>query len=463
MNFRGQSSKKIYLTTAAFLAATSYSYGQQLEGPRGPELTFDFGLEFAVDDNEDLNDPSLGTTTRFDTLLGFGFESVTQSQRLTFGANSSLRFTDEPVIGTVFELVSPEFRAGYSRFNRTSRFDFSGFYSEFDLDDRVFTFFDARLNPVDLVVSAGELRQSNFDVRYETGIGGPLNFAIDFNFDDRNFVDTIDPNLFDRTRILTTASVEYAVSEVLTARIVGSYEDFDSEGDFTTDRQTTRITFGGSYAVSPVLDVDASINYTTFETESGGATVLDDDDIGFGLFATRDLRSGTLTGGVERTITTAVARTELSVARDFELPTGELGFGVGYSFADEGEDRFLVSFSAERDLPTGRVTARLSQEAVTDDDDDDILFTRLDLNYNQTINRSSSFGVGLGLARSEEIGPGVDEDITRASLNLSYNRSINRDWDWSVGYRHRLLDVDGSTSNSNAFFTGIDRSFSIRP
>jgi hypothetical protein len=77
--------------------------------------------------------------------------------------------------------------------------------------------------------------------------------------------------------------------------------------------------------------------------------------------------------------------------------------------------------------------------AVSDDDGEDTLVSRIALDYNQEINSVSSFGVNFGLGRSEDLGTLSDDTTTRANLGVTYRRALTRDWDWVLGYEARYL------------------------
>lgn len=463
MKRAGQSRKTITILTAALMAAGPVgTMAQDAAGP-GIDLRLNVGTRLSVNDNKGLNDPSAGTTTEATTTLGFGLRSETRSEILALGVSTALSYADTPGASSEFDLREPLLSGSYTRLGANSSLTLSGSYQKVQLDEEIFLLVDEDLNPVDIIVSAGDLERTDLGAVLKTGIDGPLELEAGLRYQERDYSGTVNPSLYDRTTLTANVGARLVFSPVLSGAVSASQSEFEAQDAVGTERTSRRLRFSATYALSPVVDVTASAGFNDFETRQMGAVTDSRDGATWSLGATRTFDDGSLSGSVARVVSSASDRTEINLRRSMELPRGNLAFGLGYSLADQGDDVILASVDASRDLPTGQLTARLSQSARASDDNEDILVTRLNLRYRQQVNQNSSWTAGFGLARTEQVGPGAGGDSTRANLDLSYNRALTSEWDWSIGYRARFLDNSGGTANSNEIFTGIDRSFSIRP
>jgi hypothetical protein len=289
-----------------------------------------------------------------------------------------------------------------------------------------------------------------------------LGFDLSASFFARDYIDTVDPDLYDRTSVAFSAGSTLVLSDVLTGRLGLTSSWFNADDLPETERTSNRLSFSAQYLASEVLSFGAGVSYTAIETTEFGVVSEDKTGVGLSFSATRALPDGAIRAGFSQQLTSASDRTLISVERQMELPRGDLSFGIGYSIADEGDNRFVANATAVREFATGSLSATLSQETRANDEDEDILLTRFELDYRQEINANESFSVGLGLGRSEEIGGLSGDETTRGDVNVTYRRALTRDWDWAVGYLGRYSD-DGGSAFSNSIFTTFDRSFSIRP
>jgi hypothetical protein len=463
---RGQSKKRIIITmtsTAALLAAASYSYAQQGDEP-GLRLTLGVGAGVSIDDNASLAANPGGSTTTADTTLRFGLTSETRTSRLAVSVPLRFEYRNDPGSNGEFELLVPNASISYSQQAANSAVSATASYAVRRLDDSVLTFVDIFFNPVDLIVDGGELRQFRANGTLSFGIEGPIGFDASAFIDDRNYTDTLDPDLYDRTRYGATGSLRLQFTDVLTGRVTASVEQFEADDFGSTEETELTLGTSATYDVDQVTAVTAGVSYTTIDRTRFGVTNTVEEGWGFSLGAVRDLPNGSISGSVARTVNTTGNRTAIRVGRAMELPRGALSYAVGYSLGEDGEDAIVADVAWRHDLPTGRITASLVQETTVDDDDQDTLVTRVALGYSQEVNSVSGFDVSFGLGRTDNLGSGPDDLTTRANLGVTYRREIARDVDWSVGYEARYLKEDGGDArNSNRVFTRIDRSFSIRP
>jgi len=468
MTGRGQSRTITAVSSAALLAAGSISWAQQSDAPSGARFTVDLSAGASFDTNEGLDDPSRGDTTRTNIGATFGFLDETAVSRLAISIFSRAEWSQTPDgSDDGFDFRLPSGSLAYSRDGRDSRLDLTARYFFDRVDDDVLIFLDENLNPVDLTVDGGDLRRITLGANLSTGLSAPIGTDIGVFFDNRDYIDTTDPDLYDRTSYGGNATLRFNLTEVMTGRLTASYSRLEEDdiGDPLTENFAYGV--GLDYQLDQITIFRGDVAYTTIEETVFDVTTTQNDGWAYNLGVEREMPNGTIGVSLAHIINEASTRTQISFNRSRDLPDGSLAYSVGYSVADDddgGENRFVGGLDYRRDLRTGNLTARFTQEAVANDDAEDTLVSRIALNYNQDINSVSSFGLNFGLGRSQDIGGGSDDSTTRANLGVTYRRELTRDWDWVVGYEARYLVEDGGDpATGNRVFTLIDRSFTLRP
>jgi hypothetical protein len=467
MTGRGQSRTITTVSVAALVAASSISWAQQSDPPIGTRFTLDLSAGASVDTNEGLDDPSLGTTTRTNIGATFGLLDETEVSRLALSILTRAELADSPDPGVDgFDLRIPSGTLAYTREGPDSRLDLAGRYFYDRVDDDVIVFLDENLNPVDLIVDGGDLRRITLGADLSLGIESPIGFDGSLFFDDRDYIGTTDPDLFDRVAWGGDGTLRFNLTSVMTGSLSASYARRDE--DDVGEPLTESFSYGAglAYQIDEITSFSAGLSYTTVEETIFDVTSTENEGWGFDIGAQREVRDGTIGASLSRVIDESSTRTVLSFERARELPDGRLSYRLGYSFADEddnSENGFVGGLDYRRNLRTGNITANATQEFRSNDDGDDTLVTRIALAYNQEINSVSSVGVNFGLGRSDDVGGSGDVD-TRANVGVTYRHALTREWDWVLGYEARYLREDSDdTATGNRVFTLIDRSFTLRP
>ena len=467
MTRRGQSRTITAVSTAALLAAGSFSWAQQADAPSGMRFTVDLSAGASVDTNEGLDEPSEGTTTRTNLGATFGLLDETEVSRLALSVFTRAEWAESPdpdVDG--FDFRIPSGTLSYTRRGADSSLGLNARYFFDRIDDDVLIFLDENLNPVDLTVDGGDLRRITLGANLSLGITAPIGFDASAFFDNRDYIGTTDPDLYDRLSWGGNGALRFRLTDVATGRLTAAYarDDDDDVGEPLTE--TISYGAGLSYQLDEITSFNADLSYTTIDQTIFDVTTTENEGWAYDVGIERQLRNGSIGASLSQVIEEASTRTVISFQRARELPDGSLSYSLGYSIADEEDDTengFVGGIDYRRDLRTGSVTASATQEFVTDDDGQDTLVSRIALNYNQEINAVSSFGVSFGLGRSDEVG-GSGDTTTRANVGVTYRRELTRDWDWVLGYEGRyLLENDDDAATGNRVFTLIDRRFTFRP
>jgi hypothetical protein len=449
---------------------------QALEGallppeiPEAPEpglrFTIDVNAGFTFDTNEDLTNPSEGDSTRTNIGADFGLVSETDVSRLALALLAEARYGTGPGPDDGLEFRIPLATLGYERDGFDSFANLNGRYFYDNVDDDVLIFLDEDLNPVDLIVDGGDLRRWTFDGRVGFGAAAPIGAEAGFFFDSREYIDTTDPDLYNRAEWGVDGNVNFQITPTFRGRFIAAYSTLDEDdvGDTLTD--TTDLGFGGTYDIDAATVFDGNIAYTNIEQTTFDSFTTTTEGWIFDFSLQREVTNGTIGGALERTLTEAAERTQLTFDRAMELPAGELDYTLGASFSETGgETRFIGSITYEQELPTGSFSVSANQNTVTSDDEEDTLVTQVLVLYNHDINSVSSVGVNFGLGRSENIGGGASDPNIRGNAGISYRRALTQDWDWVLGYERQYSSEDGGdAATGNQVYTLIDRSFSIRP
>ncbi len=467
MKARGQSRTITIISTVALAAAGGIAaVAQEAQAPDpGLRFTVDLNAGLSYDTNEELEDPSPGDTTRANVGATFGLVSETEVSRLALAVLSEVRYGTGPGPDDGLEFRIPLATLGYTRTGIDSFANLNGRYFYDRVDDDVLVFLDEDLNPVDLIVDGGDLRRWTFDGRVGIGQTAPIGFEAGFFYDNRDYIDTTNPDLYDRSSYGVDGVVSFQITPVLRGRLFASYSNLDEDDATQTVTDTTNLGGGLTYQIDGITVVTGNVAYTNIEETF--FDTLSDTTEGWVYDASiqRELTNGTIGGTIQHTLTEAAERTQITFDRAMELPAGALSYNLGVSVSDSGgETRFVGGFAWEQDLPNGGLTISGNQSTVTSDDEEDTLVTRVALLYNREINSVSSFGVNFGLGRSEDIGGGPSDADIRANVGVTYRRALTREWDWLVGYEARYSVQDGGDpATGNKVYTLIDRSFSIRP
>jgi hypothetical protein len=333
-----------------------------------------------------------------------------------------------------------------------------GSYREADVND---LFNDPNFIDTGLVLGDGTRANTFLRGSWETGLDARFGVGATFTYQEREFSNTIDPDLFDTTQLVLGLTARFEVNPSVT--LVLGYEDSDYEADdiISTRRDRQSLSLNGTFAVRRDLTLRAGLSYDdNVTTTTLGRTTF--DGIGYSLGSTRDLVNGTLSADIKSTIDSAGRQTTLLVGRDMELKTGSLSYSFGVLKTEGDSAQPLANINYVRELPRGQFNLGFSQSGNVDSLDRNIVNTRLSAGFSQVINATSTWNAGISLIDTNVLG--FDEDTSRLDFDLSYNREVTRDWDMVVGYTHSRATSDTRADrDSNTIFLRLQRDFEFRP
>ena len=199
------------MTAIAISAGTVLAQSQQV--PSGIQMTLDVIQRFSAGDNLSREQNPSGDSVLSTTELTFGVTSETRTQSLSLDIGADVRIGDLPDEGgSVSEITNPFAVFSYAQraANTTLGFDFS--FREIDLRDDVVTLLDLEtLETSDLVIDNGTRRQTDADLRFSMGVGGPVETNLRLRWTARDY-DSTNASLVDQDRLAFDGSVRLAAT-----------------------------------------------------------------------------------------------------------------------------------------------------------------------------------------------------------------------------------------------------------
>jgi hypothetical protein len=433
-----------------------------------PKLVFDVSTTLSADDNRSLSQTDPDPGLRFDTRLGFTFDTRTRLQQLQFSGSTILRLSsgDEADDDTASGVQEPRFNLAYSRDTGNARLGVTASYArtEASLTD---TLLLPDGTPSDDVADDGFVTDSALGVSLQTGVNDPIGFLFSADASERDYTDTTDPDVYDSRRL----SLGFTTRLVLSPRTLVSlnlgYRESEDDNDTGTERTDRSVSVAVDQSLSEVLTLLAEVGYSrnTRDETQGLTPVSEESD---GLFGTVRLNLERPNGTASVSFTSARdsegPRNTLSFGRSLELPRGgELEAELGVTARPGGDPELVGSLRYAEPLPTGEISVSFDRSVSLDADDDDVASTRLGLAYTHDITELSRFNLSADYSRSSDAGLGEAETTTRRTLRAAYERDLTADWKLETGYQYRDLEDDGGDATSNSVFLTIGRKFVAWP
>jgi hypothetical protein len=171
--------------------------------------------------------------------------------------------------------------------------------------------------------------------------------------------------------------------------------------------------------------------------------------------------NGTAEGSLEATNDQNGTRVTLQFGRNLDLPSGTLAARLGVTRGQGADATLIGALNWSQELPTGQISAGVSRDVATTDDDTEVATTLVTVAYNHDLNAISGIGFDLSYAVIDETTANL---VTRADVNARYTRELTDDWDMNVGltYRLRTEETQPDTDSKQVFFS-LSRQFDLRP
>jgi hypothetical protein len=139
------------------------------------------------------------------------------------------------------------------------------------------------------------------------------------------------------------------------------------------------------------------------------------------------------------------------------MPAADISGSVTAANVSGSGLELIGSASYAQQMSDGSLRFGVNQAFTTNQNDQEILTTRLNFQYLKNVTSNSDVNVSLNYTRSEDAGAGSYPTQNRATLGAAYSRALTPDWNMSVGYNHRLYSDDTNRADSDSVYLTLSR------
>lgn len=448
----------------AGLAMACPTYAQQAASQ--PNWDYRFRSEALFDDNIDLSENTGGDARAWINTFGIGQRAGTRVSDFTMDLSGHVRLQDIPNQEDTWRFDDPRVDLTYNREVGDDALRFSAGAREVDI-----AFLDALenaggLNELEFDDLRGEGSRRNLYARLSGVINedAPFSFAYRLGAAQRRYYDLVDQNdLNDRDEFNAAASMLFDVTRTMRAALELGYDYRDTDDAPQTLRRRSTVATGLNIAIDEVTALNLRIGYSHVDTERQALDRTDTEEGVVGSIGlARELPNGAVSLNYSSNIDENGQRDRLRIGRTYERGTTSYGGTLGVTASEFTNDvRPIGSLFINHEMPRSLIAASLSQDASTDDQGFDSIFTRLSLTYEQDLLSDLSFVLNLQAGRRfREISE--NRETRRLNVTASMRKALTDEWDFDIGYRHRYREANnGDEANSNAIFASIVRDLQI--
>lgn len=405
----------------------------------GPSGTFSFGQELEYDFNE-------GAQTR--TLLGLELSTATRTQTLGFSVSTEYRgdFRDGRDDDLFFD--NSLAALSYSTGTPSTSLAFSARLRDVDLEEDPLELAPGLL----LINEEGTVTTGDIQARFELGIEQPLGLVLGAFYRDSNFSGTIDAGLSDETVLDVDALARFNLNSSFALRALTGLRQTDENDLVQTETETVFFGLGVETVTRGGLRFATDVIFDDTETRNNSVTSIRDDGLGFDISLEQARQNGVIGAEISSRLDEAGRRISAQLIRELTLPTGGLGLSLGAVDQEGVEDlQFVGQVVYRRETQRGAVSVSLEQAATTDDEDT-LVSTNLQINYQAQINATSRWEAGLGFLQTDELL--ADDTDSETTASFSYQRDLTSDWMMETGIE---LSRDDEGDEENTVFFNIQR------
>lgn len=409
-----------HLHRPALAALLLGAFPSSVMSQEGGGVVMTFGVEQTLrwQDNPGLGTPAAGSEAQSRTGLSFSIVSETRTQRLALDTNATVVAGQASRTG----LISPSAELSYRREAASSLLELTAFLSEKDVDTLEFEVDDptASIPILTAVTGRGTQRLTGATAKLTFGQDAPFGGSVSLRSASTNYTGTSDPDLVDNRRDTARLSLRFDLTEVTTATAGLSVSRLAETG--AADDRTETLSFGLEHA----------------------------------------LQTGSLTLDANATHGKNGTRYGLSFGRQMELPSGELKASLGLSWPVTGNMQMIGALDWRHDMPMGALSTRVSRSVANNVRDEETRVDRLDVTLEQALLPRLNGSLALGLQDSSNGASGLSTKTTRLDASLNY--ALTEDWGLRFAAQHRIRDTTGSgRAKSTTVSMTLSRSFEYLP
>ena len=446
------------MTVIAVSAGTVLAQSQQV--PSGVRMTLDVIQRFSAGDNLSRVAAPRDNSVLSQTDFVFGVTSETRNQSLALDLGATARVGDLPDEGgSVSEVTNPFVTFGYEQRSARSTLSFEGTYREVDLRDQVITFDDG-VDLIDFTINNGKRKQTNADLRFVFGEGGPVVTDLRLRLDKRRF-DSADASLTDQDSLRFDGSVRMAATrntDVIVGLRTIRTETFDATNRVVDEVQAS---VGTVTQITPATRLDLALGSSTIDVDEGG-TKTSDNEIIARAAVSHTVANGDIGIQFDRRHSTAGLRDSLQVTRNLELQQGSLALAVGGSKASGTDLQPTASISYQQNFKQAALITDVTQTVSGNSDAEEFRTIGAGVRYVHTLTPLAQLDLSYRVTDVEQITGGTEErERTVASVAVNYN--LTEDWALTAGFRHEEQTENSvQTLKSDEVFATFSRSFDLQ-
>lgn len=447
---------------ALHFCAAAAPAGAGEDPPPGTTLRFDLASALRANRNLALAPAAPGTSTLFDTRLGFGLRSVTRQDRLTLDLGGTLRLARLPGREHEARIDDRTARLGYRRTGAGARMEVRVETGVSDL-----RFLDplaqARLSGSDLAGgTAGQRRFTTARLGFASGIDAPLGLTAEAGARTRRYTGAGEGH-YDSRNLRVRLGLRLQLAGGAEARAWLGRIDYRAKDPAGSVERQGRLGVTLAQDLPGALRLELSLGAARQTQATGRRSTA----IG-GAVLTREAGRGRLSAELRRDLGPNGPRQTLLLSRVIELPEGGLSFRLGASRLGGGATEGLARLDYRQALPTGRFRLRLSGEVASPVLDGGLdvgeeLITRADARYRYQVSARDRIDLSALFARTD---PALASGAGRqswATLSATFSRQMTPGWALAAGISHRRSTAAGIAGRDDLVFLRLSRSLTVRP
>lgn len=403
------------------------------------------------------DDSTTGTESSFDTRLGLGIFTATSNRRLSFEASTLAQ-----TLGGEAFLTDPSVALSYSIFNRGAEISLGLDYTANDLDDVVL---DDDFDADDLIEDGGRRERVEVSAGLVTGRDAPFGTETDLRYLENDYSDGATAD--DETLISATTTLRFTLNPQINLRTTGFLSRRDEDDVGNTVETIHQYGLGADLLIDPAWSANLDFGFREIETETdvlGTRVRTAVDGIEAGLVVTRDMRNGALTFSANRSVIETGFEDTLRVRRALVLANGaEISGSLGAVIFEGADPIAIYGASYVNEIrPGSRLNFSLDRTGGVNDDDENIIRTRLNAGFDQDLTPNSSWSLDTGLLLVEDASL-TGMDTSRFDVTLGYTHALTVDWNVAARLQHQVTDDGMAENRVNTVSLSLERRFFWRP
>lgn len=428
------------------VAATVIALGAPLcaQDSGGLEANLSFAQGLTLSSEED----NYGQTD-----IGFSLTSATRSQSFAFDITTTIeeRLND----GFNADIVDPRIALSYSIESKQTLLETDFQFRQSDAD----TLISSSDLPGLLVLDQGTRETRNADINLAFGRESRFGGTLGLGYDTAQFDGTTSAELIDTTTTSGSLALRFEIDRRVTGTL--GYDITQTDRDGGRDSTNEGLNVGVDLDITKTLGANLSLGQSRIRINDG---LVDTTQTGtdYAIALTQERPNGEISFDLSSDITEAGRRTSATIGRTLETRGGAFSARLGATRGDSSDVRPLAALSYTEELARGSFAVNLDQSFSTSTDGFDTLNSRLRLDWQQDLTRTSRYSTDLTYQMSDILG--TDEESARLDLGLRFSRDLTEDWAVTTRYVHSRLSANGqSDQQENTLFIGLETTLGWRP